>query len=141
LSCTDVPSAAAIRERVQAAPEGRHSAGLIGPGARFSVLQIDAPQATLAVASFQAFVDHLIEQRGATQVDYVHGDEVLERLAQAEGHAGFHLAALGKRDLLRRVVREGPMPRKAFSMGEPHEKRFYVEARRIRGPGDAAAGR
>jgi hypothetical protein len=30
------------------------------------------------------------------------------------------------------VVREGPLPRKTFSMGEADEKRFYVEARRIR---------
>ena len=42
------------------------------------------------------------------------------------------MAAVGKGQLLRMVVREGPLPRKAFSMGEAHEKRFYVEARRIR---------
>ena len=30
------------------------------------------------------------------------------------------------------TVREGVLPRKTFSMGEAHEKRFYVEARRIR---------
>jgi hypothetical protein len=35
------------------------------------------------------------------------------------------------------VVREGPLPRKAFSMGEANEKRFYVEARRIRQADDA----
>ena len=39
---------------------------------------------------------------------------------------------MAKSDLLRMVVREGPLPRKTFSMGEAHEKRFYVEARRIR---------
>ena len=44
---------------------------------------------------------------------------------------------MSKSDLLRRVVREGPLPRKTFSMGEAHEKRFYVEARRIRADGDA----
>jgi hypothetical protein len=48
---------------------------------------------------------------------------------------------VGKSDLLRMVVREGPLPRKAFSMGEAHEKRFYVEARRIRAPGEAPAAR
>jgi len=42
------------------------------------------------------------------------------------------LAAVRKRDLLRMVVREGPTPRKTFSMGEADEKRFYIEARRIR---------
>jgi hypothetical protein len=39
---------------------------------------------------------------------------------------------VGKSELLKRVVLEGPLPRKTFSMGEAHEKRFYIEARRIR---------
>jgi hypothetical protein len=82
----------------------------------------------------------LIARGGATHVDYVHGDDALERLAATEGQVGFHLAAVGKSDLLRMVVREGPLPRKTFSMGEPNEKRFYVEARRIREAGEAQAG-
>jgi hypothetical protein len=131
LTCVDVPTAAAMRARVQAA-RGRHAAGLIGPGARFSAIEIADPQSTLAVGSLQPFIDRLIERGGATHVDYVHGDEALERLAMASGCVGIHLAAVGKHDLLRRVVLEGPTPRKTFSMGEAHEKRYYIEARRIR---------
>ena len=132
LTCTDVASAAAMRQRVQATPDNRHAAGLAGPGPRFSVVEIAQPHTTLPVATFQEFIDRLVEQRAATHVDYVHGDEVLERLAMHEGNVGIHLAAVGKSQLLRRVVQEGPLPRKAFSMGEAHEKRFYIEARRIR---------
>lgn len=132
LSCTDVPSAAAMRERVRAAPEGHHAAGLIGPGARFSVIGIADPRSTLAVGTFQPFVDRFVERGGATHVDYVHGDDALARLATSGGSVGLHLPAVGKGDLLRMVVREGPLPRKTFSMGEADEKRFYVEARRIR---------
>jgi hypothetical protein len=69
----------------------------------------------------------------------VHGDATLERLAAGEGRVGIHFPPLDKSALLRQVVREGPLPRKTFSMGEAHEKRFYVEARRIRPPGDAPA--
>jgi len=36
-------------------------------------------------------------------------------------------------------VREGPLPRKTFSMGEANEKRYYIEARRIREPAVAPA--
>ncbi len=79
----------------------------------------------------------MIARGGASDVDYVHGDDALERLAMMEGNVGVHFAAVSKGDLLRRVVREGPLPRKTFSMGEAHEKRFYVEARRIRADGDA----
>jgi hypothetical protein len=132
LVCADVASAAAMRERLQTVPVERHAAGLIGAGGRFSVAEIADPPTTLAVATWQAFIDRLIEQRGATQVDYVHGDDALERLATKEAHVGIHLAPVGKRELLRRVVHEGPMPRKAFSMGEAEQKRYYVEARRIR---------
>ena len=57
---------------------------------------------------------------------------MLERLAQQPGHVGWHLDTVGKSELLKRVVLEGPLPRKTFSMGEAHEKRFYIEARRIR---------
>jgi hypothetical protein len=132
LSCIDAPSAAAMRERVRCAPAARHAAGLIGPGARCSVLEVAEPKATLAVGTFQPFIDRLLERGGATGLDYVHGDDALERLASAPGNAGIHLPALDKADLLRMVVREGPLPRKAFSMGEADEKRFYVEARQIR---------
>ena len=135
LSCTDVASAGAMRERVQAlrgSADGRQAAGLVGPGARFSVVEIAGASDALAVATLQPFIDGFIAQGGASEVDYVHGDEVLERLAQAPGNVGFHLGTVAKGELLRRVVHDGPLPRKTFSMGEAHEKRYYVEARRIR---------
>ncbi|MBL8324800.1 MAG: DUF1015 domain-containing protein [Rubrivivax sp.] len=110
----------------------RQAFGLIGPGAHFAVVELAQPPEPLAVASVQAFVDRLVEQGGAADVDYVHGDDVLERLAQQPGHVGLHIGTVGKSELLERVMRGGPLPRKTFSMGEADEKRFYVEARRIR---------
>jgi Protein of unknown function (DUF1015) len=133
VSCSDVPSSVAMRERVHAMDGGsRHVAGMIGPGPRFSVIEIADPQSTLAVGTFQAFVDGFIKRGGATHVDYVHGDDTLECLAMNSGSVGIHLPAVSKDNLLRMVVREGPLPRKTFSMGEANEKRFYIEARRIR---------
>lgn len=141
LSCDDVPSATAMRERVMAARGPQQTAGLIGPGARCSVIEIADPPSTLAVGTLQPFIDALIERGGASHVDYVHGDEALEHLAMQDGRAGIHLAPVSKSELLRRVVREGPLPRKTFSMGEANEKRFYVEARRIREPEGITADR
>jgi hypothetical protein len=132
LTCTDVPSAAAMREQVAAARGPRQAVGLIGPGARFSVIGIVDPPSSLAVGTIQPFLDRFIERGGATHADYVHGDDALERLSMSDGNVGVHLPVLSKGDLTRMVVREGPLPRKAFSMGEADEKRFYVEARRIR---------
>jgi Protein of unknown function (DUF1015) len=138
-------SAAAMRERVQAAHDAALAArasgagpgtvqaiGLVEPGGRAAVLEITEAPSPLAVGTLQAFIDRFVEQGGAASVDYVHGDDVLERLGGHNGCAGFHLAGLGKHELLERVVRGGPLPRKTFSMGEAHEKRYYVEARRLR---------
>lgn len=137
-ACTEVASSVAMRDRVYAMHRGsHHAAGIVGPGAQFSVIEIDDPQSSLAVGTFQMFVDRFIRQGGATHVDYVHGDDTLERLAMNDSNVGIHLPALSKDDLLRMVVREGPLPRKTFSMGEANEKRFYIEARQIRKPGDA----
>ena len=108
LTITDLPTAQAMRARLQAAPASVHAAGLIGPGARFAVVEIKEPSATLAVGTLQAFIDGFIEQGGAQDVDYVHGDESIERLAQTEGHVGIHFEAVSKSELLRRVVHEGP---------------------------------
>lgn len=128
LRFTDVASAAQMRERVAA---DSHAIGLIGPGARFAVVEIERARSSLAVGALRPFVDRLVETRAVAGIDYVHGDDVLERLAQQEGHIGLHLPTLDKSELLRLVVRGGPLPRKTFSIGEAHEKRYYVEARRI----------
>ncbi len=132
LRVTDQASGDAMRAALAALPRSRHAAGLVQPGGRFALVEVDAPAATLDVATFQGFVDTLLQRGGAREVDYVHGDAALETLAQAEGAAGLHLAALGKSELIGRVARDGPLPRKSFSMGEADEKRFYLEARRIR---------
>ena len=132
LTLHELPSAQAMRERVQVTPPPRQAVGLIGPGARYAVAELADPPAALAVASFQPVIDRFVSQRGAIEVDYVHGDDALEQLALREGCLGLHFPVVPKSELLRRVVHEGPLPRKTFSMGEADEKRFYVEARLIR---------
>jgi hypothetical protein len=129
LRLTDLPSAAALAERVRAAPG--QAAGLIGPGAAFTLLEIAEPPSTLAVGSLQPLLDRWLAERGFDEIDYVHGDDTLARLAREPGCAGVLLPALDKSALLRMVVREGVLPRKTFSMGEAQEKRYYVEARRL----------
>jgi hypothetical protein len=132
LTLSPVADGDSMRQRVQSPTPGRQAIGLVEPGPRFAVIELTHPAAALAVGSLQPFVDRLLDQHGAEQVDYVHGDDVLERLGQQPGCAGFHVPTLGKHELLTRVVHDGPLPRKTFSMGEAHEKRYYVEARRIR---------
>jgi hypothetical protein len=133
LRIVEQPDAAAMRAALAALPRTEHAAGLLQPGGRHALLVVSGmPAAQLDVATFQGFVDDLLTRGGAREVDYVHGDDALAQLAAVDGHAGLHLATLGKSELIGRVARHGPLPRKSFSMGEADEKRFYLEARRIR---------
>lgn len=131
LRFTDVPDAGSLRRQVAAAAPGQQAIGLIEPGG-LAVLEIDDPEQPLAVGTLQQALDVLMSRGLAREIDYVHGDDVVERLGRVAGSAGFHVPTLSQHELLTRVVQGGPLPRKTFSMGEAHEKRYYLEARRIR---------
>jgi hypothetical protein len=132
LRLSALPSVEAMRRRVHDAAAPLQAVGLIEPGGRFSVAELPEPLAALAVGSWQPVIDRFVAEGGAAELDYVHGDDALEQLAQREGHVGLHFPIVPKGELLKRVVHGGPLPRKTFSMGEADEKRFYIEARRIR---------
>jgi hypothetical protein len=86
----------------------------------------------LAVAALQAFLDGWLAKHPDASIDYIHGDDALARLAAQPQRIGFFLPAFEKAALFPTVARRGVLPRKAFSLGEAEEKRFYLEARRIR---------
>jgi hypothetical protein len=52
-------------------------------------------------------------------------------LGSQDHNCGFYLPPMGKNQLFKTVILDGALPRKTFSMGEAHEKRFYLEARKI----------
>ena len=56
----------------------------------------------------------------------------LEELTRRPKAIGFLLPPMKKEELFPTVIHDGVLPRKTFSMGEAHDKRFYLEARRIR---------
>ena len=128
---TEVASAAAMRQRVDGAHGNQQIIGLVGGGRQFGVITIDQPSSNLAVGTLQTFLDAFLQDGGADAIDYVHGADVLERLALQAGNAGFYLAGMPKSDLFKTVILEGALPRKTFSLGQAHEKRFYMEARKI----------
>ena len=92
---------------------------------------VPKPEAQLAVGTLQQFLDRYLAENGGT-VDYIHGADVTEELGRKPGCIGFLLPAMGKDQLFPTVIRDGVLPRKTFSMGEAHDKRFYLEARKIR---------
>jgi Uncharacterized conserved protein len=98
---------------------------------RKGVITVPNPKMQLAVGTLQAFIDQYLKDNGGT-VDYIHGDEVTDELGAKPGNIGFKLPAMGKEQLFKTVMADGVLPRKTFSMGHAQDKRYYVEARRIK---------
>jgi uncharacterized protein (DUF1015 family) len=95
------------------------------------VVTVPNPTAQLEVGTLQSFLDKYLEEKGG-KIDYIHGEDVTERLASQPNAIGFILPAMGKDQLFPTVIFDGALPRKTFSMGEAHDKRFYLEARKIK---------
>ena len=94
-------------------------------------LYIKNPKSNLAVGSLQIFIDEYIKSNGG-KVDYIHGDDVTKKLGSEPGNIGFLLPNMKKTDLFKTVILDGALPRKTFSMGHSYDKRYYLEARKIK---------
>ena len=94
-------------------------------------LTVPQPRVQLAVGTLQAFLDSYVKDHGG-EIDYIHGDSVTDRLGSQPDSIGFKLPAMGKQQLFKTVMADGVLPRKTFSMGHAQDKRYYVEARKIR---------
>lgn len=92
---------------------------------------IDNPKSNLAVGSIQLFIDEYLENHKG-RVDYIHGDDVTRSLGKKENNIGILLPKMEKNDLFKTVILDGALPRKTFSMGHSYDKRYYLEARKIR---------
>jgi len=88
------------------------------------------PVVPLPLGVLQPFLDLWLEKHPQVRIDYIHGDDVLEELTE-QGAFGIWVPAMDKAGLFP-TVSVGPLPRKTFSMGEARDKRYYLEARRIR---------
>ncbi len=94
-----------------------------------SVFFLNPSLGELPVAILQRFLDETVRP---DQIDYIHGDDTAERLGRQPGAAAFLLPGIPKDGLFPGIARDGVLPRKTFSMGHACEKRYYLEARRIR---------
>lgn len=90
------------------------------------------PTAKLAVGTLQAFLDEYIKEHPDAEIDYIHGEESLKKLASRENAIGFIFDGMQKSELFAAVNADGSLPRKTFSMGHADDKRFYIEARKIK---------
>lgn len=100
-------------------------------GDRHAVYFLDREKGELPVAILEKWLDkYLLNHKG--KIDYIHDDHEVMRLAKKENSIGFLLPKMEKSQLFRGVISGGSLPRKTFSMGLSKEKRYYLEARKIR---------
>lgn len=87
--------------------------------------------AKLPVGTLQPWLDKYIAER-KIKIDYIHGDDTVRELCKKENVLGFIFEGMKKDQLFEAVSSDGSLPRKTFSMGHAEDKRYYIEARKIR---------
>ena len=95
------------------------------------VLYISNPKSNIPVGSIQIFLDEYLQGHNG-KIDYIHGEDVTKELGSKEGNVGIVFDSMSKNDLFKTVILDGVLPRKTFSMGHSNDKRFYLEARKIK---------
>ncbi len=95
------------------------------------VLYISNPKSNISVGSIQIFLDdYLKEHKG--KIDYIHGEDVVKDFAKKDNNIGIIFDSMKKEELFKTVIVDGSLPRKTFSMGHSYDKRYYLEARKIK---------
>lgn len=88
--------------------------------------------AKLPVGTLQVFIDEYLKDNPQVKIDYIHGEQVVFDLCKEDNTLGFIFEGMGKDDLFPAVETDGSLPRKTFSMGHAHDKRYYIELRKIK---------
>ena len=100
-------------------------------GERSRVVSVK-PLSNLPVGTLQLFLDSWCKEHPETVVDYVHGTDSVTQLSKTENTVGFIYNGMTKSQLFPAVRADGALPRKTFSMGHAKDKRYYIEARKIK---------
>lgn len=85
-----------------------------------------------AIRDIQDFIDAYIEEHSEVEQDYIHGDSNLSQIAARDNAIAIFMPTLSKEGLFKYCLTRGVLPRKSFSMGVAEDKRYYLEARKIK---------
>lgn len=95
-----------------------------------AVYSFNAKTHDMTVGTLQNFIDAYLAEHPEAECDYIHGEDALRSLAKVSGTVAFMFDGFDKAQLFS-YIKNGPMPRKTFSMGDAASKRYYLEARYI----------
>lgn len=111
------------------ASDGQHF-GLIS-GENFILYTVNGGQKKIASGTIQGVIDKMLSEKKG-EVDYIHGVDVVINLSKKEGNLGLILPPINKDNFFHDMILDGAYPRKTFSIGHANEKRYYMEARKIK---------
>ena len=98
-------------------------------------LLIETSDTNVATVLLDPLLQAAMQGGGAdAKIDYIHGTHALFDYvykSSSSASAGILLPPFNRKNLFKTIAEHGPLPRKSFSMGEPLEKRYYIESRRI----------
>lgn len=87
----------------------------------------------MAIKLIQEYIDKCSSKQIEMSVDYVKSEEELKQICKIKRNAvGITFPKIKKEELFEYIIKNGPLPRKSFALGEPREKRYYVEAHKIK---------
>lgn len=86
----------------------------------------------LPVGTLQKLLDEYLKLNNDVKIDYIHGIESTKEICKQNGTLGFIFDGMKKEELFDAIKQDGSLPRKTFSMGHADDKRFYIEARKIK---------
>ena len=95
-------------------------------------LTVPQPEQQLAVETLQNFLDDYVAKYGG-KIDYIHDMNAVQEICRQTRCIGFLLPEFPREALFPFVKTRGALPRKTFSIGHSRDKRYYLEARLLRG--------
>ena len=96
-----------------------------------SVYTVEGGEKAIAAGTIQLVIDKMLEEKKG-EVDYIHGVDVTLELGMKDGNLGIILPDVSKEKFFSDMLKDGAYPRKTFSIGHANEKRYYMEARKIK---------
>lgn len=129
IKSTDPDALLAAMQKAIGKPQGHPIQWYIGD--KQSVIYVHDDKGTLPVGIVQSFLDEYLASHPGI-IDYIHGEDALRQLSEAENAIGLILPPVEKSAFFQGIIAGGTLPRKTFSMGHAQEKRYYLEARKIK---------
>ena len=89
--------------------------------------------APIAYLTVQTFIDEYMKSHPEMKIDFIHDeDELINVASKSDSSLAIAMPTLTKEDLFDYLAKDKVLPRKSFSMGHANEKRYYLEAKRIK---------